>query len=61
MYQSQILCERLAQIDVAGERRHFLAVDQDLDRLDGREVDRQRVDNRVDREQLVQRAARVAR
>ena len=61
MYQRQILRERLPQIDVAGEGRHFLPVDEDLDRLDGGQVDGQRVDDRVDREQLVQRAARVGR
>ena len=37
----------------------FLAVDQDLHARDGRQVDRQRVDDRVDGEELVERAAGV--
>ena len=51
----------MPQVDVTGERVDFLAVDQDLHARDRRQVDGQRVDDRVDREQLVERPARMLR
>ena len=53
----QILRERTPQIDVAGERVDFLAVDEHLHARDRRQVHGERVDDRVDGEQLVERAA----
>ena len=49
----------MAQVDVAGERVDFLAVDEDLHALDRRQVDRDRVDDGVDGEQFVEAAAAV--
>ena len=45
------------QIDVAGERVDLLAVDEHLHRRDRRQVGGQRVDDRVDGQQFVLRAA----
>ena len=47
----------MPQVDVSGERVDFFAVDEDLHARDRRQVDRQRVDDGVDREELVERAA----
>ena len=47
----------MPQVDVTCERVDFLAVDQDLHARDGRQVHGQRVDDGVDREDLVERAA----
>ena len=44
---------------MARDRVDFLAVNQDLHALDGREVGGDRVDDRVDGEQLGQRATRM--
>ena len=44
---------------MAGEGVHFLAVDEDLHALDGRQVDGDGVDDRVDGEQFVEAAAAV--
>ena len=46
---------------MAGKRIHLLAVHENLHSRDGRQVDRQCVDDRVDSEQLVERAAAVVR
>src|SRR5690349_17834678 len=54
---TEIFGERLPQIDVAGEGLDFLAVDEHLHAGDRGQVDGERVDDRVDREQLVQRPA----
>src|SRR3954462_3533744 len=54
---AQILGERLPQIDMAGERLDFLAVDEHLHGGDRGQVDGERVDDRVNSEQLVQRPA----
>src|SRR3954447_17672119 len=42
-HPAQLLLEGMPQIDVPGERVHFLAVDQDLGALDRRQVDGQHV------------------
>src|SRR5687767_534025 len=47
----------MTKVDVAGQRVRFLAVDQNLHVRDRRQVDRERVDDGVDGEQLVERAA----
>ncbi len=57
----QVLHERPAQVDMTGQRIHFLAVHQDLHAHDRRQVHRQRIDDRVDRQQLRERAARMLR
>jgi len=44
---------------VSGKRVHFLAVDENLHGCHRRQVRRQRVHDRIDGEQLVQRAARM--
>ena len=44
-----------AQIDVAGQRVHFLAVNQDLHSADRRQIIGQRVDNGIHGEDLVDR------
>src|SRR5215207_204811 len=51
--------QRPAEVDVPGQGIDFLAVDQDLDAGDRRQVDGQGVDDGVDGEQLVERPARV--
>ena len=53
--------ERFPQVDVAGERVHFLAVHQNLHRRDIRQIHRDRVDDGVDRERFVERSAVMAR
>ena len=55
----QILLQWMAKIHVAGQRVHFLAFDEDLHARDRGKIDRQGVDDRVDREELVEGAARV--
>ena len=49
----------MPEVDVSGQRVDFLAVDEDLHARDRRQVHRQRVDDRVDGEELVERPAGV--
>ena len=53
--------ERTTEVDVAGEGVELLAVDEQLDGGDRRQVGRQRVDERPDGQELVGRSAGVAR
>ena len=46
-------CERAPQVHVPGERFDLLAVDQELNGRDRRQVRGERIDDRVHREQLV--------
>ena len=55
----QLLLERMAQVDVAGERVDFLAVDQDLHPLIAGRFTVSALTMRVDGEELVERAAGV--
>src|SRR6476659_5209591 len=57
----QALRERMPQVDVTCESVDFLAVDEDLHVGHGRQVDRECVDDGVDREDLVERSARMLR
>src|SRR3954465_4617732 len=59
LYPRQIFRQRPPEIDMAGQRVHFLAVDEQLDVGDGGQVDGERVDDRIDGEQLVDGAARM--
>ena len=51
----------MPQVDVPGKRVDLLAVDQNLHALYRRKIRRQRVDDGVDREELVERSASVVR
>ena len=51
----------MAQIDVAGQRIDLLAVHQNLNSRDARQVDRQRIDDRKDGQRFVERSASVSR
>jgi hypothetical protein len=55
------LRERLPQVDVTCERVDFLAVDEDLDAQDRRQVHRQRVHDCKHRQRFEKRAARMVR
>src|SRR3954469_25906791 len=58
--ERQIFRERAAQIDVTGERLDFFAVDEHLHCGDRRQVVGERVDDGVDGQEFVERAARMA-
>src|SRR6187402_2448631 len=60
-YPFQALGERMPQIDMTCECIDFLAVHEDLHSLDRGQVHREGVDNRIDREDFVERSARVLR
>ena len=53
----QALLERMPQVDVTGQCVDLLAVDENLHPRDRRQVHGDRIDDRVDREELVERAA----
>src|SRR5215471_6989986 len=60
-YPVHALSERMPQVHMTRECVDFLAVYQNLHARDGGQVDSQRVDDGVDREDLVKRAAAVLR
>ena len=55
----QVLLQRMSEVDVSGQRVDLLALDEDLHARDCRQIRRQRVDDRVDREELVEGPAGV--
>ena len=59
--QRVVLLQRSAKIDVAGERVGLSAVDENLHLLQRRKIGEQRVHDRVHREQLLRRSARMLR
>ena len=61
LYPCEIAREGPPKIDVAGERVDFFAVDQHLDRSDRRQVRRERVDERVHRQQFAEGPTAVRR
>ena len=56
-----VLRQRTPEVDVARQCVHFVAVDQDLHGRDRRQVISDRVDEGVDREDFVERSARMIR
>src|SRR5215210_2806992 len=57
----EVLLQWMPKIDMAGQRVGFFSVDQDLDARDRGQVYRDRVDDRVRREELVEGASGMFR